>query len=461
MLNGKKRGWPLEKDYVYPHQCFSPSPNIFFSSQRSESLFFLERAYQQISKSCRNLAEAMAPLVETAIQWLLGSVAINQSPSPIPAEYSQKVETVAATKPFSGIQLSTVSWSHDRNDVFGVGYYGDVIHKFWDGYQWRPSITDLESLGGDLHVPPVAVSWGPNRNSIFAIGNEGALYHTFWDGSRWQPDYKDWEILGANISTSYSFAATAWAENRLDVFTIGPSESGGNEVWHKYWDGSSWRPEGAALESLGAKTTSGPAAVSWGKNRNDVVVLGEGGNLLHTYWDGSNWAAWENFGGKFVGTPTIISWGENRLDIFAIHSDSAKLYHKYWDGSRWSEWEDFGGIFVGTVGATSWEPNRIDIVAWGRDDQQYYYKYWDGYQWNPSATGWSSKGGKFSSSPSVVSWGKDRLDIFGLWSDNTNQLTHQTWWGSGWYPGYSSWERLGGSFRQPPPKVSAEKAELK
>lgn len=400
----------------------------------------------------------MAPLVEIAIQWLLGSAATNKLSSPIRAGSNHVVENIDGRTPFAGIQLSSVSWGLKRNDVFGTGHDGDVTHKYWDGYQWRPSSTDVESLGGEFAVPPTAVSWGPDRVDIFSVGDDENLYHKYWDGGRWQPYGKDWETLGENISTSHPLAVTAWSPNRLDIFAIVPSESGEDTLSHKYWDGSSWRPEGSALEPLRAGVISGPAAVSWGKNRNDVFVLGEDGALLHSYWDGSNWAAWESFGGDFVDVPTAISWGENRLDLFGIHSENSKLYHKYWDGSQWSDWEDFGGQFAGTVAATSWGPNRIDIVGWGRDDQQYYYKYWDGSQWNPSGKEWSSKKGNFASAPSVVSWGKDRLDIYGVGGLGSSQLTHQTWYGSGWYPGFDAWEELGGPVLS---EDSTEQVELK
>lgn len=45
----------------------------------------------------------------------------------------------------------------------------------------------------------------------------------------------------------------------------------------------------------------------------------------------------------------------------------------------------------------------------------------------------------------MVSWVQNadqRLDIFGVTTDN--QLGHQTWYGSGWYPGSNEWEKLGG-----------------
>ena len=399
----------------------------------------------------------MAPLLEIAVQWLLGSAATNNLPSSTHAGNDQNVESIASTKPFDGKLLSSIAWGVNRNDIFGIGYYGDVAHKFWDGYQWRPSVTDVETLGGIFHVPPTAVSWSVGRNDIFAVDNDGDLLHTFWDGDSWRPGYKEWEPLAENISTAHVLAVTAREVNRFDIFAIRPDLS----VGHKYWDGSNWQPEGSALADIGDSASSGVGAVSWGKDRNDLFVLGKGGNLLHKYWDGTQWVGWEDFGGKWVGAPTVTTWGENRLDVFVISSENAKLYHKYWDGSQWSEYEDFGGKFAGAVGATSWGPNRIDIVGWGRDDYQYYYKFWDGYQWNPSATGWSSKKGSFASSPSVVSAVENRLDIYGVARDSSNQLVHQTWYGFGWYPGYSTWERLGGNFPPLSSKLLAEKVELK
>jgi hypothetical protein len=387
----------------------------------------------------------MAPLLEVAIQVLLGSATTNKILSPFRAGYNQVAQNIEAVKSFSGISISSISWAFNRQDVFAIGTQKDVQHKYWDGYQWGPSVTDLESLGGEAATPPATVSWGPNRADIFTVGQDGDLHHKYWDGGSWQPSDKGWETLGGNLSTDYPLTATAWGSNRLDVFGIGPDNFGHDALWHKYWDGSSWRPDGTALESLGGPFVSGPAAVSWGHNRIDVFALNKYGDLLHGFWDGSNWVAWELFGRDFTGVPTAISWGENRLDVFGLRSDS-KLYHRYWDGSQWSDWEDFGGPFSGTVAATSWGPNRIDLVGWGRDDRQYHYKYWDGYQWNPSGEGWSSKKGSFASAPSVVSWGKDRLDIYGVWDEaGDHQLAHQTWYGSGWYPEFDVWEKLGGN----------------
>lgn len=455
-----KKGAGLERDAIYIAAHASPRTQLLLWHQPIHNYFSWEGRSKKLP-FCRIPANAMAPLLEIAIQWLLGSAATNKLPSSTHAGYEQNVEALADTNSFDGKQLSSTSWGLGRNDVFGLGYRSDVSHKFWDGYQWRPSETDVESLGGEFHAPPTAVTWGYGRNDIFTIGKAGTLLHTFWDGSRWRPGYKEWETLGENISTAYALAATSWDIYRLDVFAIGPDGPDEGAVLHKYWDGSSWQPEGGALEHLGAYATSGVAAVSWGKNRIDLFVLGEYGNLLHKYWEGSNWVGWEDFGGNWLGTPTVTTWGENRLDVFVISARNDKLYHLYWDGLGWSGWEDLGGQFTGAPGAVSWEPDRIDVVGWGRDDHQYYYKYWDGYQWNPSETEWSSKKGNFASSPSVVSWGPGRLDLYGVGRDEGNEIVHQTWYGNGWYPDDDVWESLGGNFPPFSPEATVEKIELK
>ena len=47
-------------------------------------------------------------------------------------------------------------------DVFGEDLdSGSISHKYWDGYQWGPSVQALEDLGGPSNAPggsPGAVS---------------------------------------------------------------------------------------------------------------------------------------------------------------------------------------------------------------------------------------------------------------------------------------------------------------
>src|SRR5271165_4508147 len=48
----------------------------------------------------------------------------------------------------------------------------------------------------------------------------------------------------------------------------------------------------------------------------------------------------------------------------------------------------------------------------------------------------------------VASWGANRLDIFGLGTDN--QMYHKAWDGSSWLPSEKGWDLIGGVFNSLP-----------
>lgn len=73
-----------------------------------------------------------------------------------------------------------------------------------------------------------------------------------------------------------------------------------------------------------------------------------------------------------------------------------------------------------------------------------YHKAWWSGAWYPSATGWEGLGGTFNSAPVVDSWADQRLDLFGLGTDNG--LYHKAWGALGWNPPAGGWEGLGGTF---------------
>ena len=354
---------------------------------------------------------------------------------------------------YGGTTISATSWGFNRMDVYGINKDDSIAHQYWDGYQWGPSWDQVEVLGGDFDSPPKAISPGEGRMDIFQVGKNGSLMHKFYDGSAWQPAETAFESLGGELDALTALAATVNGSNPIDVFGLSMES---DSIYHKYWDGSSWQPDGDKMEDLGDGSTQivfGPTAVSWGPNRTDVFALDAERKPKHQYWDGTTWLSkWESLGdASLTGSPTAISWGVNRLDLFGIDSDSGSLLHCFWDGSQWSKWEDLGKpsaddefALKGSVAATSWSTDRIDVVVLGSDGA-YYYKYWDGSQWQPSVTEFISKGGEFSTSPEAVSWSENRLDIYGVGNDG--MLKHMTWYGSGWYPSPDAFETLGGPLR--------------
>jgi hypothetical protein len=110
----------------------------------------------------------------------------------------------------------------------------------------------------------------------------------------------------------------------------------------------------------------------------------------------------------------------------------------------------YGTVGPASAAVVSWAADRLDIFGLGTDNQM-YHKAWDG-AWSPSQTGWEPLGGVFNSPPAVVSWAPGRLDIFGLGTDN--QMYHKYWDGSSWGPSQTGWEPLGGVFDSPPAVVS-------
>ena len=319
----------------------------------------------------------MAPLIQLTVQVLSYLPSFRHQASPQTLVQSPQVHTLQAPTP----SLSAISWAKGRQDVFLSDYKkSSLMHKYYDGSQWQPSGTSMEFLGDLVSSALTAASWGDGRMDVCAVTEDGGLLHKYYDtqgDNAWIPSQDSFELLSssANISQDIAIAATSWGVGRLDIFTV--SESG--EFLLKYFDGSSWGPAEGELENLGGSCSSGPAAVAWGPNRNDVFCASNAGGqdaIFHTYWDGSNWSEFtllynENAGEiappVFGNMPTAISWGVNRLDVFAINLDG-ELWHKAWDGSQWLNWEILGtGLAQGTVAANSWSEGRIDIVALGTD----------------------------------------------------------------------------------------------
>jgi hypothetical protein len=85
----------------------------------------------------------------------------------------------------------------------------------------------------------------------------------------------------------------------------------------------------------------------------------------------------------------------------------------------------------------SWGPNRLDAFGLGTNNAM-YHKAWTGTSWQAD---WEDLGGVFNSPPAVVAWGPNRLDVFGLGPDNA--IYHKAWTGASWQ---ANWEDLGDTF---------------
>jgi hypothetical protein len=256
-------------------------------------------------------------------------------------------------------QPSVVSWGKNRLDLFVRGMNGAIYHKAWTGSGWAPSRTDWDNLGGSMpntftiagDWAPAAASFGVNRLSVFARAADGGMSFKAWNGTSWQPPGTDWESHGGGVVGVPT--ATAWGYNRVDLFAAGYD----GEIYHQAWGGS-WLPSMTTWDNLGGQargnldgtTLSSPCVASWGGGRLDTFVTGADGAIYHKAWDGSTWrpstTGWESLGGSTRGNPSVVAQSTNSLDLFAVATDGSVL-HKAWRGSGWlpsrTDWESLGG----------------------------------------------------------------------------------------------------------------------
>ena len=97
------------------------------------------------------------------------------------------------------------------------------------------------------------------------------------------------------------------------------------------------------------------------------------------------------------------------------------------------------------VSAVSWGANRLDIFGLGTNNSM-FHKAWAN-AWYPSPSGWEALGGVFNSPPAAVCWGPNRIDLFGLGTDN--QMYHKAWNVNAWSPSPTGWTAVWRCLQQP------------
>jgi hypothetical protein len=202
------------------------------------------------------------------------------------------------------------------------GSVTDVVARgsdnaMWHWYNAGGSWSCCQSLGGNNTSDGDVSSWGQNRLDMFVRGSDNALWHRYWNGVSWS----GWESLGGSITSGPG--AVSWGSNRIDVvYRTGD----GRTLNHRWYDGT-WH----CCNNLGGVNTSDPDLASSGPGRLDLVVRGSDNALWHKQFDvNTGWGGWESLGGTLTSGPSAVSWGRNyRLDVVARATDNT-LTHWYW-----------------------------------------------------------------------------------------------------------------------------------
>jgi hypothetical protein len=102
-------------------------------------------------------------------------------------------------------------------------------------------------------------------------------------------------------------------------------------------------------------------------------------------------------------------------------------------------------MILSEVAVASWGVNRLDVFGVGTNNGMFHRAYngdWAKTHWEPMGSE------TFKSAPAAVSWGPNRLDVFALGTNN--EILHQAWNGTAWV----GWEALLDTFNSAPAAVS-------
>jgi hypothetical protein len=228
-------------------------------------------------------------------------------------------------------------------------------------------------------------------------------------------------------TTNVGPAVVSWGPGRWDMVQTGTD----NALYWRYFDIhagglSPW------VQISGPNTTNqSPTIASWGPGRLDVFVRGMNGIIYHKAYSGGVWSGWDNMGVNIStpSAPSAISWGANRIDLFWRGVDS-NVGQLTWNGSSWNGPYAIGGgpnITYQKIAVSSWAPGRLDLFIEGTDTAL-YQKYFSGGVWS----NWIqlSGPGTTDSAPAAVSRQNNNIDVFVRGTDNA--IYHKQWTGSYW-----------------------------
>jgi hypothetical protein len=237
------------------------------------------------------------------------------------------------------------------------------------------------SLGGYVTSDPAATSRAVNTIEVFVRGGDGALWsrNTTDDGTHWTP----WTNLGGQLLAGTGPAAYSWGILRTGVFVTGTNHA----LWHMWSDNEGLH----GWVNLGGYLTSSPGATGVGNMTTgaQIGVFGQGkdGALWWKQFQGNPrvWSSWTSLGGQIAANtgPAACSYGIDREDVF-VEGTNGALYHKWKDTGAWSGWENVGGKSTASPAAASSGDNTIDVFVRGGSGRLWSRNTTNGgINWNP------------------------------------------------------------------------------
>jgi hypothetical protein len=204
-----------------------------------------------------------------------------------------------------------VSWGSNRIDVAAQVLDGSIGH--WatanGGASWAYDNLGEKAATSD----PDVSSWGTYRLDFFVRGPKNELRHKAYTGTEWT----GWETISGGPALTSAPTAVSWSANRIDV--AARVEGGSVGHWATANGGASW-----AYDNLGGNIVGAPDVSSHGAYTLDFFGRSPENKLMRKSYNGVGWTEWETVpvGSLFSG-PGAVSWNKERSDVVGRTEDGS------------------------------------------------------------------------------------------------------------------------------------------
>ena len=147
-----------------------------------------------------------------------------------------------------GGQITAVSTEKGRIDLFAIGSDAQVYHKTLNGKSKSRSRGDWENIGGKIKesIGSITALYSDKEYlHIFALGLNGNVIYKWLNGEDWKPSQNKWQDMGGEFSGS--IVAVPSENGRLQVFVF----ASGRSVYSRTWDGTSGKPLQDKWDNIG------------------------------------------------------------------------------------------------------------------------------------------------------------------------------------------------------------------
>ena len=250
-----------------------------------------------------------------------------------------------------------IAWAESAVDQWGNELNPKIMVVRWDnGYKGftgaAPDVISTDQASNRL--PSLSINPATNKPGVaWAHGTQ--IFFRQWNGSAWvgkassAPDWVNGSDVVGNYPVRLGFASDGTPHA---TWMYEPTPGGNSHIYHRYWNGSSWRGYASAasdIVSAGWQYNYAPSMVMDSAGRPVIVwatVVGPDGYtaLFLRRWSGSAWVGMQGQASADliisseigVGKPSLALGADGKPGVawYGASLDPDPFYSR-WNGSAW------------------------------------------------------------------------------------------------------------------------------